>query len=117
MGRADVPLKIGADKDEDRKYVLSEHNRDGNSYRSPWTSKYDPPIENGLQPSDRLRSIELDLNVAFDKYREMYFGKSSVSSVYLWDGSGVGEGSGFAGCVCIVNQIYDEGGQSYWNSK
>lgn len=115
--RADVPLKIGADKDEDRKYVLSEHNRDGDSYRSPWTSKYDPPIENGLQPSDRLRSIELDLNVAFDKYREMYFGKSSVSSVYLWDGSGVGEGSGFAGCVCIVNQIDDEGGQSYWNSK
>ena len=115
--RADVPLKIGADKDAgDRKYMLSEHNRDGNSYRSPWTSKYDPPIENGLQPSDRLRSIELDLNTAFDKYRGLYFGKSSVSSVYLWDGSG--GGSGFAGCVCIVNQIDDDdGGQSYWNSK
>ena len=114
--RADVPLEIGSDEDADgRKYVLSEHNRDGNSYRSPWTSRYYPPIENGLQPSDRLRSIELDLNEAFDKYRGMYFGKSSVSSVYLWDGPG--EGSGFAGCVCIVNQIDDGGEKSYWNSK
>ena len=35
-------------------------------------------------PSDRLRSLELDANQAFDQYRDMYF-EGGVSSVYLWD--------------------------------
>ena len=28
-------------------YLLCDYNRDGDSYRSPWTNEYDPPIEDG----------------------------------------------------------------------
>lgn len=52
--------------------------------RSPWSNSYDPPLEDGSMPSERLRKLEIDANYAFDQYREMYF-DGGVSSVYLWD--------------------------------
>ena len=65
-------------------YLLCDYNRDGDSYRSPWTNSYDPPLDDGAMPSERLRRLEVDANAAFDQYREMYF-EGGVSSVYLWD--------------------------------
>ena len=94
-------------------FLACDHNRDGDSYRSPWSNTYFPKLDdcnndddanNGFYPSERVRQIELHANEAlfdvharkdrielhanevFDIYRELYFGKSSsVSSVYLWD--------------------------------
>lgn len=63
--------------------------------RSPWSNSYDPPLEDGALPSERLRKLEVDANQAFDQYREMYF-EGGVSSVYLWDLD-----HGFAGVVLI----------------
>ena len=54
------------------------------SCRSPWTNTYDPPLEDGAMPSERLRKLEVEANSAFDQYRELYF-EGGVSSVYLWD--------------------------------
>lgn len=54
------------------------------NFRSPWSNTYDPPLEDGSMPSERLRKLEIDANHAFDQYREMYF-EGGVSSVYLWD--------------------------------
>ena len=68
------------------------------SVRSPWSNAYDPPLEDGAMPSERLRKLEVDANTAFDQYREMYF-EGGVSSVYLWDLD-----HGFAGEeITIVN--------------
>ena len=39
--------------------------------RSPWSNKYEPPISDGAVPSDKLRSLEVKANQAFDTYREM----------------------------------------------
>ena len=39
--------------------------------RSPWSNTYDPPLDDGAVPSDRLRKLEVDANTAFDQYREM----------------------------------------------
>lgn len=64
--------------------------------RSPWSNTYDPPLEDGAMPSDRLRKLELDANQAFDQYRDMYF-EGGVSSVYLWDLD-----HGFAGKVALL---------------
>ena len=64
--------------------------------RSPWSNAYDPPLEDGAMPSERLRKLEVDANTAFDQYREMYF-EGGVSSVYLWDLD-----HGFAGEIGIV---------------
>jgi capping protein beta len=39
--------------------------------RSPWTNQYDPPLDDGTVPSEKLRKLEIDANSAFDQYREM----------------------------------------------
>jgi len=97
-----------------RKYLLCDYNRDGDSYRyfntalllpalvyfsllrrSPWSNTYEPAIEDGFLPSEKLRNMEIEFNELFDAYREMYF-EGGTSSVYLWD-----QDQGFAGCFLI----------------
>lgn len=95
LSSVDQPLKIATDKKYGKDYLLCDYNRDGDSYRSPWSNTYDPPLEDGALPSERLRTLEVDANQAFDQYREMYF-EGGVSSVYLWDLD-----HGFAGVVLI----------------
>jgi len=95
LSSVDQPLKIARDSQVGKDYLLCDYNRDGDSYRSPWTNAYDPPLDDGAMPSDRLRQLEIDANAAFDQYREMYF-EGGVSSVYLWDLD-----SGFAGVILI----------------
>lgn len=95
LSSVDQPLKIARDKDMGKDYLLCDYNRDGDSYRSPWSNTYDPPLEDGSMPSERLRKLEIDANHAFDQYREMYF-EGGVSSVYLWDLE-----HGFAGVILI----------------
>ncbi len=63
--------------------------------RSPWSNKYDPPLEDGFLPSEKLRLMEIEFNELFDAYRELYF-EGGASSVYLWDLE-----DGFAGCFLI----------------
>ncbi|XP_075238250.1 F-actin-capping protein subunit beta isoform X1 [Lycorma delicatula] len=95
LSSVDQPLKIARDKEYGKDYLLCDYNRDGDSYRSPWSNTYDPPLEDGSMPSERLRKLEIDANNAFDQYREMYF-EGGVSSVYLWDLD-----HGFAGVILI----------------
>uniref|UniRef100_A0A672JEQ6 F-actin-capping protein subunit beta n=1 Tax=Salarias fasciatus TaxID=181472 RepID=A0A672JEQ6_SALFA len=95
LSSVDQPLKIARDKMVGKDYLLCDYNRDGDSYRSPWSNKYDPPIEDGAMPSNRLRKLEIEANNAFDQYRDLYF-EGGVSSVYLWDLD-----HGFAGVILI----------------
>lgn len=95
LSSIDQPLKVAKDAQTNKDYLLCDYNRDGDSYRSPWTNTYDPPIEDGAVPSDKLRQIEIQANGAFDTYRELYF-EGGVSSAYLWDLD-----TGFAGVVLI----------------
>lgn len=64
--------------------------------RSPWSNAYDPPLDDGALPSEKIRELEIQANNAFDTYRELYF-EGGVSSVYLWDL----DDNGFAGCILI----------------
>lgn len=95
LSSVDQPLKIAKDKESGRDYLLCDYNRDGDSYRSPWSNTYDPPLEDGSMPSERLRKLEIEANHAFDQYRDMYY-EGGVSSVYLWDLN-----HGFAGVILI----------------
>ena len=95
LSAIDQPLKMARDKKVGKEYLLCDYNRDGDSYRSPWSNTYDPPFEEGIQPSDRLRKLEIEANSAIEQYREMYF-DGGVSSVYFWDND-----FGFAGAVLI----------------
>jgi len=74
IATVDRPLKVRYDKSPNgasREYLACDYNRDGESWRSPWTSSYDPPLDDGTQPSEKLRILELKANDAFDTYRQM----------------------------------------------
>lgn len=76
--------------------------RDGDSYRSPWSNEFDPPLDDGVVPSERVRKMEVRANEGFDLYRELYF-EGGVSSVYFWDTD-----DGFAGCVLLKKGAYTQ---------
>jgi len=96
LGSVDQPLQLRTDRATGKEYLACDYNRDGESYRSPWSNEYDPPLEDGTTPTPKLRKLEITANEAFDTYREMYF-EGGVSSVYLWD---LDDG-GFAGVVLL----------------
>jgi len=95
LSAVDQPLKIAHDASSKRDYLLCDYNRDGDSYRSPWSNKYDPPLSDGAVPSKELRQMEVQANEIFDIYRDLYF-EGGVSSVYMWDLD-----SGFAAVILI----------------
>mmetsp|Transcript_18670 Transcript_18670/g.24376 ORF Transcript_18670/g.24376 Transcript_18670/m.24376 type:complete len:287 (+) Transcript_18670:181-1041(+) len=97
----DQPLQQAKDSSTGRSYLLCDYNRDGDSFRSPWSNKYDPPIEDGFKPSSQLRKLEEKCNVVFDTYRELYY-EGGISSVYLWDQE---EEGSFAGCFLIKKEV------------
>lgn len=102
LSSVDQPLKIARDKITGKDYLLCDYNRDGDSYRSPWSNSYEPEIEDGTVPSERLRQMEIDANAAFAQYREMYY-EGGISSVYLWD---LDPGfQGFAGVILIKKKV------------
>lgn len=103
LSAVDQPLKIAHDKAANRDYLLCDYNRDADSYRSPWSSKYDPPLGDGAQPSAPLRKLEVQLNEVFDIYRDLYF-EGGVSSVYCWDL----DGTSFAACI-LIKKTQDQG--------
>eukprot|EP01091_Cochliopodium_minus_P009624 TRINITY_DN2404_c0_g1_i1.p1 TRINITY_DN2404_c0_g1~~TRINITY_DN2404_c0_g1_i1.p1 ORF type:complete len:285 (+),score=76.65 TRINITY_DN2404_c0_g1_i1:44-856(+) len=105
LAAIDQPLKVAHDSSQKRDYLLCDYNRDGDSYRSPWSNNYDPQIKDGTLPSDQLREIEIEGNKVFDKYRELYFG-GGVSSVYCWDLE-----EGFASVV-LIKKTQDSSGDS-----
>ncbi|KAI9598749.1 F-actin-capping protein subunit beta [Syncephalis fuscata] len=101
LSTVDQPLRVQRCPKSGRDYLICDYNRDGDSYRSPWTNEYDPPLADGNLPSSSLRKLEVAANDAFDTYREMYY-EGGVSSVYFWDIEG-----GFAGVV-LIKKVNDE---------
>lgn len=111
LQRVDQPLNVETCADTGKKYLLCDYNRDGDSYRSPWSNKYNPAIDDGegFFPSDDLRQLEIQFNEVFDAYRDLYYDNGGVSSVYLWDLD-----NGFAGCFlvkkAVENQVFVKAG-------
>lgn len=66
--------------------------------RSPWSSKYSPPLEDGVQPSAELRKLEQEANEVFSIYRDQYY-EGGISSVYLWEPE---HGKGFVACFLVT---------------
>ncbi|CAD5115708.1 DgyrCDS4653 [Dimorphilus gyrociliatus] len=98
LAAVDRPLQIMRDTVIGKDFLICDYNRDGDSYRSPWSNSYFPPLDDGTVPSNRLRQMELEGNEAFDQYREMYF-EGGISSVYFWDLDHC-----FAACVLLKKQ-------------
>ncbi|KAF4122653.1 capping protein (actin filament) muscle Z-line, beta [Geosmithia morbida] len=137
LASVDQPLTVKRCRDTGRDYLLCDYNRDGDSYRSPWSNKFDPPLEDGGSgaaagnaggaggvsasgasegagegaiPSERVRRMEIKANEAFDVYRELYY-EGGVSSVYFWNLD-----DGFAGVVLVKKCEFRDPakGKKFW---
>jgi capping protein beta len=84
LTHVDQPLKVQKDPKSGKNYVLCDYNRDGDSYRSPWSNEYFPAMADGFLPSKTLRELEVTANTLFDVYRKMYF-EGGYSSAYFFD--------------------------------
>lgn len=101
LNTIDQPLQPAKDA-QGNTYLNCDYNRDGDSYRSPWTNTYDPPIDDGVLPPPHLRQLEVAANDLFNSYREMYY-EGGASSVYLWE---LDPGApGFAACVLFKKTV------------
>ncbi|KAK7924369.1 hypothetical protein PG985_006423 [Apiospora marii] len=106
LSSVDQPLSVRRCKQTGRDYLLCDYNRDGDSYRSPWSNEFDPPLGSagagseggGATPSEKVRRMEVKANEAFDVYRELYY-EGGVSSVYFWNLD-----DGFAGVVLLKKE-------------
>lgn len=106
----DQPLLVKTDRSKE--YLCTEYNKDGDSYRSPWSNTYSPELPDGTMPSSKLRELEVMMNDAFDTYREQYY-EGGISSVYLWDL----EDGGFAGAVLLKKTLSEDAiHQGSWDS-
>lgn len=70
----------------------------GDSYRSPWTNKYFPALEQGdeeeaIYPSQDLLVMEQTANEVFARYAKMYYDNNVSTSVYFFDTDDNGFGS------------------------
>lgn len=68
-----------------REFLKCEYNRDGDSYRSPWSNQYYPQAgDDAVYPSSELLALEQKSNEVFQRYAQMYF-DSAFTSVYYFD--------------------------------
>ena len=91
----DQPLLTRICAKTGREYLLCDYNRDGDSYRSPWSGEWDPKIDDPVVLDEAVRELEIKANDAFDSYRDLYYilgmgfniryYEGGVSSVYMWD--------------------------------
>ncbi|KAK0554330.1 F-actin-capping protein subunit beta [Tilletia horrida] len=136
----DQPLLIRHDNTPEgkgREFLCCQFNMDAGSWRSPWSSTYDPPLgraavgsgdaeggditeaegdeeEEGAQPSPKLRELEIKANEAFSQYKQLYY-EGGLSSVYLWNPEETDDS--IAGVVLIRKDVDDgPGPSSTWSS-
>ncbi|THV76273.1 F-actin capping protein [Aureobasidium pullulans] len=127
LASVDQPLEVRRCKKTGRDYLLCDYNRDGDSYRSPWSNEFDPPVEDAEMSSERVRRLEVRANEAFDVYRELekdtmetralrlkgeyrYY-EGGTSSVYLWNLD-----DGFAGVVLLKKSSSQTAASGAWDS-
>ena len=69
---------LGEDEQEGKPFLKCEYNMYGDSFRSPWTNKYFPALEQGdeeeaIYPSQDLLVMEQTANEVFARYAKMYY--------------------------------------------
>ncbi|KAK3671258.1 F-actin-capping protein subunit beta [Recurvomyces mirabilis] len=113
LSSVDVALTSKRCKKTGRDFLCCDYNRDGTSYRSPWSNEFEPPIEPedaaDLIPGGRVRRMEEAVNAGVDVYRELYY-EGGVSSAYLW-----ALDEGFAGVV-LFKKTAAGVGKGGWDS-
>merc|ERR1711865_425324 len=109
LSTVDQPLKVATDSNaQNREFLLCDYNRDGDSYRSPWSNTYLPAAEDCNFPSEEMRRLEVHANGLFKEYVQLYY-EHGLSSVYCWELD-----DGFASCWLIRKDNAPD--PEIWNS-
>ncbi|RKP29562.1 F-actin capping protein, beta subunit [Metschnikowia bicuspidata] len=119
LASVDTPLKVMHCTQLNKDFLCCDYNRDGDSYRLPYSNNYCPPTgdSDSPYPSASLRSLEIKANESFNIYRDLYYEGAGLSSAYLWDTAdddANGISAGFAGVVLFQKVTEDRKGS--WNS-
>jgi capping protein beta len=99
LQRVDQPLELEMDTQKGEYFFKSEFNRDGDSYRSPYTNTYFPPLDDAVLPSPKIRLLEEKAQILFSEYLKLYY-EGGIVNTFFWDK----EDGGFAGCVLIKKE-------------
>ena len=95
-------IEVLEDGEKGIDFLCCEYNKDGDSYRSPWSNKYYPAIEDPdytpFHPSGDLYEMEIAANDVFARYAKMYYDKDFITSVYFFDS---GDANGFGSCWLV----------------
>ena len=67
LQKVDNRTKVCKD-DPKGEFIMCEQNRDGNSYRSPYSNRYFPQPDDAKYPCAELRALEETLNKMFKLY-------------------------------------------------
>jgi capping protein beta len=110
LTHVDQPLKEEKDTFEDKKFLKCDYNRDGDSYRSPWSNTYFPPMDDGFKPNKMLRELEIAANQLFSVYRKLYFTTGSSSAYFFETDDSEEENSGF-GATFLIHKKVDKDDQ------
>jgi capping protein beta len=103
LQKIDNPLLICKD-DILGEFIKCEYNREGDSYRSPYSNQFYPPLEDGKVTSNELRELEIKLNKIFSIYAKSYYSPSTIISCYVWE-LGHKIEDGFAVAILVKNSV------------
>lgn len=96
--------EVAVDLITSREYLKHEYNRDGESFRSPWSNKFFPEAADAeFFPSAELLKLEQKFNDVFSQYVYLYY-DSAMSSVYLVDSETPGFNGSFLVKKVLENQ-------------
>lgn len=115
LNHVDQPLQVQEDPKTGQQFILCDYNRDGDSFRSPWSNEYYPAMEDGFLPSPKLREMEIQANEVFNVYRKMYY-DTGHSSVYFFNTDE--KDDAFGACFLIHKDVLAERGLAggWWDS-
>jgi capping protein beta len=116
-----VPLPFGTytptqdDGEKERPYLQCHYNFEGTSFRSPWTNTFYPNKADGkdvtADEDSEIRQMEVSFNEVWDAYRQHYYGRDAVGSVFLRERE-KGSASTYEGLFGISKEC----GEGTWSS-
>jgi capping protein (actin filament) muscle Z-line, beta len=107
--KTDQPIGVAFDEKEKKEFLKCEYNKDNESYRSPWSNTFFPPIEviegeedyEPIYPSQELFEMEQLANDVFARYARLYYDNHFQTSVYFFDT----DDNGFGSCWLVKKQV------------
>lgn len=82
--RVDKPLKVAKCQTTGNEFICCEFNRDGDSYRSPWSNQFQPAAPDAVVPEGNIRAFEQKAGETFAEYVRLYY-EGGLHSVYAWE--------------------------------